>query len=136
MQVLATGYLALRFVAQASYENAAKMRVSSAPDVFTGVFTLFRGLRPDDVGLWAPAPARATAEDGPTFWGLWAKVVDIHAMRASDRTLFRVLECGGGGSCASRRIRIALLLDFFFPLVSVLIMARTCTSTLEVVTCE
>jgi hypothetical protein len=67
------------------------MRVSPAPDVFT----LFRGLRPDDVGLWAPAPASASADDGPTFWGFWAKVVDIHAVRASDRTLFRVLECGG-----------------------------------------
>ena len=70
---------------------AAQMRVSPAPDVVTRVFMLFRGVRSDDVGLWAPAAARATAEDGATFW---TKVVGVD-VRASDRTLFRVLEWGG-----------------------------------------
>jgi len=85
-------YVALRFITQASYEKAAQMRVSPAPDVITRVFMLFRGVRSDDVGLWAPAAARATAEDGATFW---TKVVGVDAVRASDRTLFRVLEWGG-----------------------------------------
>ena len=85
-------YVALRFVAQASYENAARMRISPAPDVVTRVFMLFRGVRSDDVGLWAPAAARATAEDGSTFW---TKVVGVDAVRAADRALFRVLEWGG-----------------------------------------
>jgi hypothetical protein len=85
-------FVALRFVAQASYEKAAQMRVSPAPDVVTRVFMLFRGVSSDDVGLWAPAAARATAEDGATFW---TKVVGVDAVRASDRTLFRVLEWGG-----------------------------------------
>jgi len=85
-------YIALRFVAQASYEKAAQMSISPAPDVVTRVFMLFRGVRPDDVDLWAPAAARATAEDGATFW---TEVVGIDAARASDRALFRVLEWGG-----------------------------------------
>jgi hypothetical protein len=53
---------------------------------------LFRGVRLDDVGLWAPAAARATVEDGATFW---TEVVGVDAVHASDRTLFRVLEWGG-----------------------------------------
>ena len=53
---------------------------------------LFRGIRSDDLGLWAPAAARATAEDGATFL---TKVVRVDAVRASDHTLFRVLEWGG-----------------------------------------
>jgi hypothetical protein len=68
------------------------MRISPAPDVVTRVFMLFRGVHPDDVGLWAQAAARATAEDSTTFW---TEVVGVNAMRASDRTLFRVLEWGG-----------------------------------------
>lgn len=43
--------IALQFVSQASYEKAARMRVSPAPDVVTRVFMLFRGVRPDNVGV-------------------------------------------------------------------------------------
>ena len=68
------------------------MRVSPAPDVVTRVFMLFRGVRTDDVALWEPATARANAEDGATFW---SDVVGVDAVRASDRSLFRVLEWGG-----------------------------------------
>ena len=68
------------------------MHVSPAPDVVTRVFMLFRGVRSDNVDLWASAAARAIAEDGATFW---AKVVGVDAVRASDCTLFRVLEWGG-----------------------------------------
>src|SRR6266436_9752471 len=85
-------YVALRFVAQSSYEKAAQMRIMPTPDVVTRVFMLFRGVCSDDVGLWAPAAARATAEDGTTFW---TKVVGVDTVRASNRTLFRVLEWGG-----------------------------------------
>jgi hypothetical protein len=85
-------YVSLRFVTQASYEKAAQMRISPTPDVITRVFMLFRGVRPDDVGLWAPAATRATAEVGATFW---TEVVGVDAVRASDRTLFWVLERGG-----------------------------------------
>jgi hypothetical protein len=85
-------YVALRFIAQSSYEKAAQMRVSPMPDIVTRVFMLFRAVRPDDVALWAPAAARAAGEDGATFW---SNVVGVDAVRASDRTLFRVLEWGG-----------------------------------------
>src|SRR6266566_4061364 len=80
-------YIALRFIAQSSYEKAARMRVSPTPDVVTRVFMLFRGVRPDDLALWAPAAARAAAEDGATFW---SNVVGVDAERASDRMLFRI----------------------------------------------
>jgi hypothetical protein len=85
-------HVALRFLAQASYEKAAQMRVSPAPDVVTRVFMLFRGVNPGDLNLWAQAAARATAEDGATFW---AHVVGVDPARGSDRGLFRVLEWGG-----------------------------------------
>ena len=85
-------YVALRFLPQASYEQAAKMRVSPAPDIVTRVFMLFRGVAPGDLDFWSRAAARATAEDGATFW---ANVVGIDSARASDPRLFRVLEWGG-----------------------------------------
>jgi len=86
-------YIALRFLAQASYEQAAKMRVSPAPDVVTRVFMLFRGVASGDLDFWSQAATRATAEDGATFW---TNVVGgIDSTRASDRSLFRVLEWGG-----------------------------------------
>ncbi|KAI0265637.1 hypothetical protein BC834DRAFT_877926 [Gloeopeniophorella convolvens] len=83
-------HIALRFVAQESYERAAPLAVSPAPDVVTRVFMLFRGVPADELGLWDAARARA-AEDA----ALWAGVVGIDAARASDPALFRVLEWGG-----------------------------------------
>ena len=68
------------------------MRVSPAPDVVTRVFMLFRGVAAEDLGLWEQAAARATADNGATFW---AQVVGVDLERASDRGLFRVLEWGG-----------------------------------------
>jgi hypothetical protein len=85
-------YIALRFIAQSSYEKAARMHITPTPDVVNRVFMLFRGVRQDDVALWEPAAARAAAEDSATFW---SDVVGVDAVRASDRTLFRVLEWGG-----------------------------------------
>ena len=85
-------YVALRFLAQASYEQAAKMRVSPAPGVVTRVSMLFRGVTPGDLDLWSQAAARVTAEDGATFW---TNVVGIDSARASDPSLFRALEWGG-----------------------------------------
>jgi hypothetical protein len=61
-------FVALRFLSQASYEQAAQMRVSPAPDVITRVFLLFRGVAADYLGLWEQAATRATAEDGAAFW--------------------------------------------------------------------
>jgi ubiquitin C len=86
-------FVALRFLPQASYEKAAQMRISPAPDVVTRVFMLFRGVAPGDLGLWEQAAARATAEDGgATFW---ARIVGVDLARALNRSMFRVLEWGG-----------------------------------------
>ncbi|KAH9073483.1 hypothetical protein EDB83DRAFT_2219533 [Lactarius deliciosus] len=84
-------YVALRFVAQDAYEQAAPMRITPAPDVVTRVFMLFRGVPVGDLGLWEAASARAHA-DGAR---LWADVVGVDAVRAADSGLFRVLEWGG-----------------------------------------
>ena len=65
------------------------MRISPTPDDVTHIFMLFRGVRLDDVGLWAQAAARVTEEDGAMFW---TKAVGVDAVCVSDRTLFRVLE--------------------------------------------
>jgi hypothetical protein len=97
-------YVALRFVAQAAYEKAAQMHIFPLPDVVTRVFILFRGVLPDDVGLWTPVAVRATAEDGATFW---TKVVGVDAVRAFDPTLFRVvgwklIECKSAHSARTR----------------------------------
>jgi len=68
------------------------MRVSPVPDVVTRVFMLFRGVAKGDLGVWSQAVARATAEDGATFW---TQVVGVDVVRACDGGLFRVLEWGG-----------------------------------------
>jgi len=85
-------YVALRFIAQESYEKAAVMCITPAPDIVTRVFMLFRGVAAGDLGLWEPARARAAEADGATFW---AGVVGVDAGRAADSGLFRVLEWGG-----------------------------------------
>ncbi len=85
-------HIALRFIAQESYEKAAALRIAPAPDVVTRVFMLFRGVAAADLGLWEQASARATEADGATFW---EGVVGVDSARAVDRGLFRVLEWGG-----------------------------------------
>ena len=62
--LLKHGYMALCFIAQSSYEKAAKMRITPTPDVVTCVFMLFCRICPDNVVLWAPAAAHTAAEDG------------------------------------------------------------------------
>jgi hypothetical protein len=84
-------YIALRFVAQAAYEQAAQLRITPAPDVVTRVFMLFRGVPVGGLGLWEAASARAAVADG----AFWADVVGVNAARAADSGLFRVLEWGG-----------------------------------------
>jgi hypothetical protein len=44
--------------------------------------------------MWTPAATPTTAEDGATFA---TDIVGVDAARASDRTLFRVLEWGRMG---------------------------------------
>ena len=88
-------YVALRSPAEESYERAAPMRVSPAPDVVTRVFMPFRGIAAADVESWQSASALAPTVAAPDGATSWAGVVGLDAERASDRALFRVLELGG-----------------------------------------
>jgi hypothetical protein len=53
-------YVALRFLPQASYEQAAQMPVSAAPDVVTRTFVPLRAIAPGKLDLWKQAAAGAT----------------------------------------------------------------------------
>ncbi|KAI0310075.1 hypothetical protein OF83DRAFT_1071132, partial [Amylostereum chailletii] len=83
-------HIALRFLSQDSYEAAAPMTVTPAPDVVTRVFMLFKGIDERDLETWGEAEARATHDVA-----FWKKAVGVDAERAEDRSLFRVLEWGG-----------------------------------------
>ncbi|TCD66903.1 hypothetical protein EIP91_000742 [Steccherinum ochraceum] len=84
-------YVALRFVPQESYEQAAPLTVSPAPDVVVRVFMIFQGVSPDEVGSWSAAQARAGDDVA-----LWRRVVGLAAEdQLQDKSLSRVLEWGG-----------------------------------------
>ncbi|KAJ7587362.1 hypothetical protein C8J56DRAFT_941774 [Mycena floridula] len=81
--------IALRFVPQASYEQAAPLDISPAPDVVTRVFMLFRGIKELDVSEWKESIELARAE--PSFW---CQVIGVDlALQKQD--VFKVLEWGG-----------------------------------------
>ncbi|VDB95548.1 unnamed protein product [Peniophora sp. CBMAI 1063] len=82
--------VALRFVPQAEYEQAARLTVIPSPDVVTRVFMVFRGVSEREMTEWEPAVERA-GEDV----AFWKDVVGIDASAAQDASLFRVLEWGG-----------------------------------------
>ncbi|KAG1875368.1 hypothetical protein DFJ58DRAFT_909910 [Suillus subalutaceus] len=83
-------YIALRFVPQAAYERAASLSISPQPDVVTRISMLFKGIRKEHLENWANAQMQAEKD---VAW--WADVVGVDPARASDATLFRVLEWGG-----------------------------------------
>jgi hypothetical protein len=83
-------YIALRFVPQSAYERAAPLDISPQPDIVTRIFMLFKGVGEDQLAAWAGA--QAMAERDVAWWG---DVVGVELGRASDTTLFRVLEWGG-----------------------------------------
>ncbi|KAG1844211.1 hypothetical protein DFJ58DRAFT_31306 [Suillus subalutaceus] len=83
-------YIALRFVPQAAYERAASLSISPQPDVVTRVFMLFRGVSKERLENWSNAQMQAEKD---VAW--WVDVVGVDLARASDMTLFRVLEWGG-----------------------------------------
>ncbi|KAG2037001.1 hypothetical protein BDR03DRAFT_399966 [Suillus americanus] len=83
-------YIALRFVPQAAYERAASLSISPHPDVVTRVCMLFRGISKEHLANWSNAQMQAEKD---VVW--WVDVVGVDPARASDATLFRVLEWGG-----------------------------------------
>lgn len=75
-------YVALRFVAQVSYEKAAKMRISPAFDVVIRVFMLLCGVHSNDMERWAAlARLRRTARHS-------GRGSSASMRRASDHALF------------------------------------------------
>ncbi|KAI0088380.1 hypothetical protein BDY19DRAFT_950615 [Irpex rosettiformis] len=83
-------YVALKFVPHKSYESAAPMTVSPTPDVVTRVFMLFRGIEENDLADWEGARARAAADVS-----FWVEIIGVSVEKASDASLYRVLEWGG-----------------------------------------
>jgi len=51
-------YVALRFVPQQSYSQAAPITVEPSPDVIVRVFMIFKGIPAEDIGRWSLAQAR------------------------------------------------------------------------------
>lgn len=88
--ILKHAHIALRFVPQVEYEQAARLAVTPTPDVVTRIFMVFRGIEEGEMSQWESAVQRV-AED-VTFW---KDVVGIDASAAQDTSLFRVLEWGG-----------------------------------------
>jgi len=88
--ILKHKYIALRFVPQSAYEQAASLEISPRPDVVTRVFMLFKGVREEQLASWSSAQIRAEKD---VAW--WADIVGVELARISDTNLFRVLEWGG-----------------------------------------
>ena len=82
-------HVALRFVPQAEYEQAARLIITPTPDIVIRVFMVFCGVE-DDIREWTSAVERA--EEDVMFW---RDVVGIDVKAAQDVSLFRVLEWGG-----------------------------------------
>ncbi|KAL0577616.1 hypothetical protein V5O48_004377 [Marasmius crinis-equi] len=94
--------VALRFIPQSAYEEAAPLDITPAPDAVTRVFMLFRDVpeaqlkrheedRPrDDKHEWQEAVKRASED--VVFW---QTIVGVEMTKCMDSSLFRVLEWGG-----------------------------------------
>lgn len=81
-------HIALRFVPQAAYEEAATLSVTPKPDVIVRVFMLFSGVREVDLGFWN----EALPNDNPEIWN---EIVGIGEDAMANAKIFRVLEWGG-----------------------------------------
>ncbi|KAF9264525.1 hypothetical protein L218DRAFT_862521 [Marasmius fiardii PR-910] len=90
-------HIALRFLPQSAYEEAAPLDVTPAPDVVTRIFMLFRGiteeeLKSEEEGVWGEAAKRSSSEDGVAYW---QNIVGVDMAKSTNEDLFRVLEWGG-----------------------------------------
>ncbi|KAJ7113529.1 hypothetical protein C8R44DRAFT_833048 [Mycena epipterygia] len=83
-------HIALRFLPQSAYTQAAPLSEDPEPDVVTRVFMIFTGVVDEDRSKWRSADLRA---QGNVDW--WKGVVGIDERRINDKQLFRVLEWGG-----------------------------------------
>ncbi|KAG8968960.1 hypothetical protein FRB90_010781 [Tulasnella sp. 427] len=83
-------YIALRFVPQIAFEEAAPLEVEPQPDVVTRIFMLFQPVSAAHVDEWTQASDRAVKD--PSFW---RDVVGIDVEKQKDPSLFKVVEWGG-----------------------------------------
>ncbi|KAK0219259.1 hypothetical protein IW262DRAFT_1274103 [Armillaria fumosa] len=88
--ILKHNYVAVNFLPQASYENAAPLDIEPKPDVIIRVFMLFKRVCEDELNEWEGALSRASKDTE-----LWKGIVGVDTERMKDEKLFRVLEWGG-----------------------------------------
>jgi hypothetical protein len=83
-------HVAFRFLPQASYEQAAPLCISPAPDIVTRVFMVFKGVAESELEAWPAAQSRGKDDDSA-----WIDIVGVDVGRTVDGGLFRVIEWGG-----------------------------------------
>jgi hypothetical protein len=81
------GYIALRFIPQATYSETATLDIIPKPDVITRIFMVFKGV--SDAQGWPSA--RQRAEDDVS---IWIHVVGIDPATMGNKELHRALEWG------------------------------------------
>ncbi|KAH7332863.1 hypothetical protein B0J17DRAFT_579820 [Rhizoctonia solani] len=78
-------FIALRFLPQDEYEEAAPLNITPAPEVMTRVFMLFGGIEESQIGYWDESVAMAGKD----------RYRGIDTSKVHNQSLFRVLEWGG-----------------------------------------
>ncbi|KIJ53361.1 hypothetical protein M422DRAFT_43042 [Sphaerobolus stellatus SS14] len=74
-----------------AFEWAALLDVSPRPNIITRIFILFKGVNGDELeSSWNYALQRASRDSD-----FWVDIVGVDIQRATDSSLFRVLEWGG-----------------------------------------
>lgn len=92
--ILKHEYIALRFLPQQIYENAARLDVQPKPDVVVRIFMLFRGVKALDLpSKWTSSIERKVESESTE--GFWRSVVGVDTAKMQDSTLLRVIEWGG-----------------------------------------
>ena len=84
-------FVALRFVPQDAYAQAAALDISPPPDVVVRVYLVFKGISSDEVTSWPRAQARVKEPVAR-----WRRIIGLpEADQLQDRSLFRILEWNG-----------------------------------------
>ncbi|KAG8943464.1 hypothetical protein FRC04_002875 [Tulasnella sp. 424] len=83
-------YIALQFIPQIGFEEAAPLQVEPKPDIVTRIFMLYQPVMVSQLDKWSQASDRAVKD--PAFG---REVVGIDIEKQKDPSLFRVVEWGG-----------------------------------------
>ncbi|EGO03685.1 hypothetical protein SERLA73DRAFT_149900 [Serpula lacrymans var. lacrymans S7.3] len=99
-------HVALRFVPQAAYENAAPLVIKPEPDIVTRIFMLFKGVMQESLGDWRQATIKALEDVSH-----WRDVVGVDLDLALD-TVTTVQGAGMGrdGSAGTMITSVILML--------------------------